>query len=170
MSRKIKTLIIAAAVLLFLGAALAVVLIMLPERKESVSSGDITSNILDFLGEDGEQITVLLNRSADEVLKMSVSNEKGGYVFDRMQRGEEYYWKTDALGEVTPDEAAIRRFIGFICELSGTVPVEENVSGDGLDKYGLKDPVARVVLSLEDGTGAEISFGIHSPSKTLYVY
>ena len=170
MSRKIKTLIISAAVLMVLGAALAVVLLKLPERKEPASSGDITSNLLDFLGEDGERITVLLNRSADEVLKMSVSNDKGGYVFDRMQRGEEYYWETDALGDVAPDEVAIRRFIGLICELSGTEPVEENVSGEGLDKYGLKDPEARVVLSFEDGTGAEISFGICNPSKTQYVY
>lgn len=170
MSKKVKTLIISAAALVVLTAILAVVLINIPEKNEPNSSIDLTSNLLDFLGEDDEQITVLLNRSADEVLKLTVSNENGGYILNRKERGEDYYWETDALGGVAPDEAALRRFVGYFSSLSGTAPVEENVSGDGLEKYGLKTPSATVLLSFEDGTSAEFSFGIRNPSKTQYLY
>lgn len=171
MSAKIRTLIIAAAVLAVLGAALVIVLLNAPRREQSGDNSDlITSNILDFLGEDEEQITILTNQSAESVVKLVVTNENGGYTFDRKKRDDEYYWETDALGGVTPDEDAIRRFVGYLSMLGGTLPVEENVSLDGLEKYGLKEPIASAVLSFEDGTCAEISFGILNPAKTQYVY
>lgn len=168
-----RSLIIAAAVLVVLGAVLAVVLLVIPEKneKENPQNSDISmSDVLDFLGEDGEQITVLTDQSADSVLKLSVSNKNGGYTFNRVKNGEEYRWATDALGDVSPDDDAIRRFVGCLSMLSGTVPVEENVSGVALDKYGLKDPAAKAELSFEDGTSAVLSFGIRNPSQTGYVY
>lgn len=171
MSGKVKTLIIAASALVILGVVLAVILLNdAPWEKEPENSGESISNILDFLDDDEDNILILLNRSADEVLKLTVQNENGGYTFDRKQRGEEYYWETDALGEVAPDEAAMRRFVGYLATLSGTALVEENVSGDALEKYGLKTPAVTAELSFEDGTSVMFSFGIRNPSKTEYVY
>lgn len=170
MSGKVKTLIIAASALVLLGVVLTVILLNPPQEKEPEGSGAAMSNILDFLDEDEGKFRVLLNRSVDEVLKLTVRNESGGYTIDRKQRDDEYYWETDALGKVVPDEAAIRRFVGYLATLSGTPPVEENVSGDALEKYGLKTPAVVAKLSFEDGTSAVLSFGIRNPSKTDYVY
>ncbi len=173
MSGKVRSLIIAAAVLVVLGAVLAVVLLKVPEKtekKDPENSDASISNVLDYLTEDEEQITVLTNQSADSVLTLSVSNENGGYTLDRVKNGEEYHWETDALGDVSPDYDAIRRFVGYLSMLSGTVPVEENVSGGALDKYGLKSPLATAQLSFEDGTSVVLSFGIRNPSQTGYVY
>lgn len=169
MSGKVRSLIIAAAVLVVLGAVLAVVLLNVPEKKDPEDPEISMSNVLDFL-DDEEQITVLTNQPADNVLKLSVSNENGGFTFERVKNGEEYRWETGSLGDVKPDDDAIRRFVGYLSMLSGTVPVEENVSGDALDKYGLKDPPATAELSFEDGSSAVLSFGIRNPSQTGYVY
>lgn len=172
MSAKIRTLIIAAAVLAVLGAALVIVLLNVPEKEQSGYDSDaLTSNILDFLGEDEEKVTILIDQPAESVVKLVVTNENGSYTLDRRQRDdEEYYWETDALGDVKPDEDAMERFVGLLSMLSGTLPVEENVTAEGLEKYGLKDPVAKAALSFEDGTSVEISFGIRNPSKEDYVY
>lgn len=171
MSAKIKTLIIASAVLAVLGAVLAIVLLNPPkEGDQNGNSDSLTSNILDLLGDDEEQITVLSDQPADSVVKLVVTNENGGYTFDRKKRDDEYYWETDALGDVSPDEAAIKRFVGYLSMLSGTLPVEENVSSEGMEKYGLKEPKAKAALTFEDGTSVDISFGIINPAKTQYVY
>ena len=170
MSKKVKTLIISAGALLVLAAALIIVIWIVPEKDAQNYSDDLTSNILDLLGGDEEQITPLLNRSVDEVMKLTVSNNDGGYTFDRMERDGEYYWVTDALGEVAPDDAAIRRFIGYFSALYGSLPVEENVSGEGLEKYGLKAPAATVELEFEDNTSARFLFGIRNPAKTDNLY
>ena len=172
MSRKIKTLIISASALIAL-AVLLIVVINLPEKPNDApnsSYDEMMSNILDFLGDDEEPITPLLNRSVEEVEKLTVTNEYGSFYFDRVEGDDGFYWVTDAMGEVTPDDDAIRRFIGYFSALYGTEPVEENVSGEGLEKYGFSPPSATVELELDDGTKVRFLFGIRNPAKTGYLY
>lgn len=170
MSRSVKSIIIAAAVLVLLGAALAVLLLIAPKDEVSGSSDSDYSDILSFLGDDGDGATIITNIDTDNVKELAVVNENGGYTFTRFERDGKFFWQTDALGGVEPDEDVIRRNIGYLARLTGTAPVEEEVFGSDLEKYGLKEPSAAVSFSLDDGSSVVLSFGIRNPARTEYVY
>ncbi len=162
----IKPIIIAAAVLVLLAAILGVLLITAPKGERS---GVSDSDILSFIEEEGDGMTVINNYEPDNVAKLIVTNENGGYTLTRAERDGEYYWQTNALGEVTPDEASIRRNIECFAQLAG-IFVAEDVSSNDLEKYGLNKPFGAAELYLDDGTEVTVSFGIRNPAKTEYVY
>ena len=165
MKQSVKAVLIAAGVLLVLGIALAVILLV-PEKTPDVSEPNVD---LSHIWDDGEeQLVPITSKPQNSILELSIENEKGSYAFTRHKRDSSYYWTTDALGEVLPDEAAIGRFVDSFTFLCGSSVVEENASA--LDKYGLDDPLATVGISFEDGTSATLLFGIKNPVRDSYAY
>lgn len=166
MSRTVKSVIIAAAALVLLAAALVILLLTAPKDE---SSGSEPSSNVSLFDDEGDDLTVITDYESDTVLKLAVTNENGGYTLTRAERNGEYYWQTDGLANVQPDEDAIKRNIEIFTQLAG-VPVAEHLSEEDLKEYGLNEPTGAAELEFDDGTRVTITFGRRNPLKTQYVY
>lgn len=165
MSKTAKNALIAGAACLVL-AIIAVILLLTAPKKEQETSTPVSR-------EESIQIT---NKSADNVLAITVKNESGEFTFSRETRSsakedgtvtESYYWKSKELLGVGQSDSAVRSFIGGFANLSAKSAVEETAE---LEKYGLEKPLAAVEISFDDGTKTELYFGTENPSNTSTVY
>lgn len=193
LSKTTRTVIIAAGVLLVLGAVLLVLMLTSPagdDNSSGASTGESTgtseaadsSSVSDSSGtfSDSEKV-VITDKEQENVLKMEVRNETGSFSFERNQRevsatdddgnvstSTEYYWTSPELDGVDHNDSTIGSFVRCMAGLSASSMVEENAQD--LEKYGLADPVAEVKVTFDDGTSADIRFGIRNPAASNYVY
>ena len=190
LSKTTRTVIIAAGVLLVLGAVLLVLLLTAPSGEENTSSGEsgassVASDIIsDLVGTEessqDERLTIN-NKQQSEVLKLEITNETGSFSFERNSRqvsstddngavttSTEYYWVSPELSGITHNDSTIGAMVRSLAGLSAKDIVEENASD--LDKYGLKTPVSTVKIAFDDGTENEMCFGIRNPAASNYVY
>ena len=193
LSKTTRTVIIAAGVLLVLGAVLLVLMLTSPagdDNSSGVSTGESTgtseaaysSSVSDSSGtsSDSEKV-VITDKEQENVLKMEVRNETGNFSFERNQRevsatdddgnvstSTEYYWTSPELDGVDHNDSTIGSFVRCMAGLSASSMVEENAQD--LEKYGLADPAAEVKVTFDDGTSADICFGIRNPAASNYVY
>lgn len=193
LSKTTRTVIIAAGVLLVLGAVLLVLMLTSPagdDNSSGASTGESTgtseaadsSSVSDSSGtsSDSEKV-VITDKEQENVLKMEVRNETGNFSFERNQRevsatdddgnvstSTEYYWTSPELDGVDHNDSTIGSFVRCMAGLSASSMVEENAQD--LEKYGLADPAAEVKVTFDDGTSADICFGIRNPAASNYVY
>lgn len=193
LSKTTRTVIIAAGVLLVLGAVLLVLMLTSPagdDNSSGASTGESTgtseaadsSSVSDSSGtsSDSEKV-VITDKEQENVLKMEVRNETGSFSFERNQRevsttdddgnvstSTEYYWTSPELDGVDHNDSTIGSFVRCMAGLSASSMVEEDAQD--LEKYGLADPAAEVKVTFDDGTSADICFGIRNPAASNYVY
>lgn len=193
LSKTTRTVIIAAGVLLVLGAVLLVLMLTSPagdDNSSGASTGESmgTSEVADSssgsdssgTSSDSEKI-VITDKEQENVLKMEVRNETGSFSFERNQHEvsakdddgnvstyTEYYWTSPELDGVDHNDSTIGSFVRCMAGLSASSMVEENAQD--LEKYGLADPVAEVKVTFDDGTSDDICFGIRNPAASNYVY
>lgn len=193
LSKTTRTVIIAAGVLLVLGAVLLVLMLTSPagdDNSSGASTGESTgtseaadsNSVSDSSGtsSDSEKV-VITDKEQENVLKMEVRNETGSFSFERNQRevsatdddgnvstSTEYYWTSPELDGVDHNDSTIGSFVRCMAGLSASSMVEENAQD--LEKYGLADPAAEVKVTFDDGTSADICFGIRNPAASNYVY
>ena len=174
LSKTTKTVIIAAAVLLVLGLVLMVLMLTKPAEVEDTSSEESVS-----VAEDN---TIdVTDKLPENVLSMTVANEKGEFTFQRQERivsttaedgtvssETDYFWTSPEMKGLAANDTVIKAFVRSMASLSTKEPVEENAAD--LEKYGLKDPRAQVKLSFDDGTTADLCFGIQNPADTSSLY
>ena len=163
LSKTTRTVIIAAGVLLVLGAVLLVLMLTSPagdDNSSGASTGESTgtsetadsSSVSDSSGtsSDSEKV-VITDKEQENVLKMEVRNETGSFSFERNQRevsatdddgnvstSTEYYWTSPELDGVDHNDSTIGSFVRCMAGLSASSMVEENAQD--LEKYGLADP------------------------------
>ena len=188
LSKTTRTVIIAAAVLLVLGAVLLVLMMTGSDKKEetsggtseSVSTGEDSSSSDNGTSSDSEK-TAITDKEQENVLKLEVVNETGSFSFSRQQRevsttdddgnvstSTEYYWVSPELEGVDHNDSTIGSFVRCMAGLSASSVVEEDAQD--LEKYGLATPASEVKISFDDGTSADICFGIRNPAANNYVY
>lgn len=172
-SRSVKAVVITAAFLVILGGVLAALLLTKPKPKPA--SGTPSSDV------SKSSNAYITDRSADEVTSIKVGNDSGAYTFTRQKRvinsvsesGEpikydEFYWTSEELKGVPQSDSAVRNFIIDLASLPEKSAVEDNA--EDLEKYGLEKPAASAVLRFDDGTTAEMRFGIRNPADDSGVY
>lgn len=196
LSKTTKTVIIAAAVLLALGAVLLALVMTSPKEdagsgKSDVSGQSGTSEPSGTSGtaESGDSSTasqadekVTINSYEQEnVLKLEVVNQTGSFSFDRASRevsstdddgnvstSTQYYWTSPELDGISRNDSTIGAFVRSMAGLSASSMVEENAAD--LEKYGLAEPLSDVRMTFDDGSTNEVLFGIRNPAATNYVY
>lgn len=172
LSKTTKTVIIAAAVLFVLGAVLMVLMLTKPAEEESSSSENSV--------EASTAITVT-NHERDEVASVNVHNSTGEFTFTRSERvvsstddngnvssSNEYYWTSEEMKGLSPNNTTINAFIKNMAAFDTKSLVEENAQD--LAKYGLEEPEASVTVDFDDGSRAELCFGIKNPASSGTVY
>lgn len=174
LTKTVKSVIIAAGVLLVLGVVMMILMLTAPKDNGESSSSDIASAIVD----DTVNIT---GQQTDKVLKLTVSNENGNYTFERQKRvvsstdsegkvssEDEYYWTSADLKGVPQSDTTVRNFVNNLAALPAQSVVEENA--EDLAKYGLENPAASAEVSFEDGSVIKLNFGIQNPANTSAAY
>ena len=152
MTKSVKAVVIASAVLLVLGGALLLLLLTKPKPDAGSDSGQsngITSG--------GSVNAYIVDKKADLVTSVKVENSDGSFEFTRKKRvvsetnesGEvtskdEYYWTSGDLKGVPQNDTLVRNFIANLSSLPENSTVEEK-PGD-LEKYGLSEPQSTAVL------------------------
>lgn len=172
LSKTTKTVIIAAAVLFVLGAVLMVLMLTKPAEEESSSSENSV--------EASTAITVT-DHERDEVASVNVHNSTGEFTFTRSERvvsstddsgnvssSNEYYWTSEEMKGLSPNDTTINAFIKNMAAFDTKSLVEENAQD--LAKYGLEEPEASVTVDFDDGSRAELCFGIKNPASSGTVY
>ncbi len=175
LSKSTKTIIIAAAVLLVLGIVCLVLVMTEPKEDENTSSDTSASEPV------ADESVVITDKEGTQVLTLSVKNDKGSYTFERQERivtstdeegnvssKTEYYWTSPEMGTVEPNRPTISALMNCMAGLSTKSLVEENAAD--LEKYGLKDAESTVKVSFDDGTSAELLFGIQNPAASNFCY
>ncbi len=175
LTKSVKSVIIAAGVLLVLGVVMMVLMLTAPKNGgDSSSSDDITSAVVD-------ETVNITGQQTDNVLSLAVSNENGNYTFERQKRvvsstdsegkvssKDEYYWTSVDLKGVPQSDTTVRNFVNNLAALPAKSVVEENA--DDLAKYGLESPAASAEVSFEDGSRIKLNFGIQNPANTSTAY
>ncbi|MBQ8171705.1 MAG: DUF4340 domain-containing protein [Oscillospiraceae bacterium] len=173
LSRSTRTVIIAAAVLLVLGIVFLVLMLTEPKEEGSSSTPDSSSST-------GASVSIT-DKEGIDIITAEITNEHGSYTFTRDKRTvsrtdeegnvistDEFYWKSDDLAGVTPNDTTIKAFMNCLASIDASDTVEEDAQE--LDKYGLENPVATAKVTFEDGTSAVVHFGIRNPADTSDVY
>ncbi|MCM1164558.1 MAG: DUF4340 domain-containing protein [Lachnospiraceae bacterium] len=174
MNRSVKSVVIAAGVLLVLGVVMMILMLTAPkDNGESSSSSEYSSA--------AEETVNITSQSTDKVLKLTVSNASGEYTFERQKRvvsstdsdgavssQDEYYWTSAELKGVPQSDTAVRNFVNSLAALPAKSVVEENA--EDLEKYGLASPEAGVRISFEDGSDIKLNLGIQNPASTSSAY
>lgn len=196
LSKTTKTVIIAAAVLLVLGAVLLVLVMTSPKEDAGSGNSDVSgqsgtseSSGTSGTAESGDSSTasqadekVTINSYEQEnVLKLEVVNQTGSFSFDRASRevsstdddgnvstSTQYYWTSPELEGISRNDSTIGAFVRSMAGLSASSMVEENAAD--LEKYGLAEPLSDVRMTFDDGSTKEVLFGIRNPAATNYVY
>lgn len=193
LSKTTKTVIIAAAVLLAMGAVLLVLVMTGGDGSGnstvSGQSGTAESSGTSGTAESGDSSTasqadekVTINSYEQEnVLKLEVVNQTGSFSFDRASRevsstdddgnvntSTQYYWTSPELDGISRNDSTIGAFVRSMAGLSASSMVEENAAD--LDKYGLAEPLSDVKMTFDDGSTNEVLFGIRNPAASNYVY
>ena len=196
LSKTTRTVIIAAAVLLVLGGVMLALLMTgssdnntsgagtgeagtSESSSSDNSSSDSSSSSSSSTSSDSEKI-VITDKEQENVMKLEVTNETGSFSFNRQQRevsstddgnvstSTQYYWVSPELDGVDHNDSTIGSFVRCMAGLSASSVVEEDAQD--LEKYGLASPVSQVRVTFDDGSSADISFGIRNPAATNYVY
>lgn len=166
MSKTAKHAVTTAAAAVLLGGVTAALLLIKPSE-EPVSSEEESVSVTGIQ----ESVT---DKKADNVLRLTVTNEYGEYSFERealeaAESGEtQYRWSSEELGQAPADDSAIRLFIENLSSLNAMSTVEE--SAEDIGKYGLSEPASVVEMSFDDGTKARLLFGIKNPVEEGEVY
>lgn len=168
MGNTAKKALIAGAACAVLAAVVVILLLTAPKKAQESASESSASQ---------PQSVVITEKSADNVLSISVKNEYGSFTFTRKTRASEdsdgtvaasYYWTSGELLGVGQSDSAVRSFISGFSSLTAKSVVEEDV--DELEKYGLKEPRATVTVKFDDGTEKTLCFGITNPANLSTVY
>lgn len=172
LSKNTKYIIIAAAVLLALGAVCLVLTLTKPAESDSDASGDSS--------EVSTSITVN-DKAKENVLSAEVTNSYGSYSFTRKSRvvsttdsegnvtsSDEYYWESPELEGLDQNTTSTSAFVNCFAGLTTKSLVEENAQD--LEKYGLDYPKAVVKLKFDDSTEQTLYFGIQNPAATNLCY
>ena len=175
LTKTTKTVLIAAGVLLAMGAALMALLLIKPAEQQPESSMDESSHA------EEAPAHAFTDKESENVLSMTVENSTGEFTFDRESRvtstadsegnvssETEYYWTSAQMMGLTPNASTIKAFVNNMAGLSASAEVEQGAQD--LEKYGLAQPLAKVSVSFDDGTGAVLCFGIQNPADTSSVY
>lgn len=176
LSKSTKTVIIAAAVLLLLGAVLMVLMLTKPSD-EQTSSSDAESEV----HSDVSTAVDITDKQAENVLSMTVKNAEGEFSLQRGERfvsteddegnvstSTEYFWTSPEMLSLTPNSTTVSAFVRSMASLTTKELVETNAAD--LEKYGLENPLSQVSVKFDDGTSAELCFGIQNPVSTSQVY
>lgn len=175
LSKSVISVIIAAGVLLVLGAVMMLLMLTAPgDEGESGSSGLSSVN-------SEEQTIDITNQHTDSVLKLTVTNENGAFTFERQKRvvsstdsdgkvtsSDEFYWTSADLKDVPQSDSTVRNLMNNLSALPARSVVEE--SADDLGKYGLESPLATAEVSFEDGSVVKLNFGIQNPANDSTAY
>lgn len=172
MTRSVKAVVIASAVLLVLGGVLLVLLLTSPKPDEDTSD---TPSVI------GGETVYIVDKKADEVTSIKVENAEGSFAFARQKRvvsstdgdgnvtsSDEYYWTSGDLKGVPQNDLLVRNFIAGLSTMLENSRVED--APDDLEKYGLAVPQSTAVLEFEDGTSIKMRFGIQNPADSGSIY
>lgn len=175
MTKSVKAVVIASAVLLVLGAALLVLLLTKPKPDAGANSGQ--SGITGI----GTENAYIVDKKADAVTSIKVENADGTFTFTRQKRvvsttnesggvtsSDEYYWTTGDLKGVPQNDAVVRNFIAGLSSLLENSRVED--TPDDLEKYGLVEPQSTAYLEFDDGESIKMIFGIQNPADSGSIY
>ena len=167
MTKSVKAVVIASAVLLVLGAALLVLLLTKPKPDDANSGqSDIFSGII------GSENAYIIDKKADQVTSVTVNNADGAFTFTRQKRivdsSDEYYWTSSDLKGVPQNDLTVRNFIAGLSTMLENSRVEDDP--DDLEKYGLAEPQSTAFLEFDDGTSIKMLFGIQNPADSGSIY
>lgn len=195
LSKTTKTVIIAAAVLLAMGAVLLALVMTggdgsgnstvsgqsgTAESSGTSEAADSGSDSSSTASQADEKVSIN-SYEQENVLKLEVVNQTGSFSFDRASRdvsstdddgnvstSTQYYWTSPELDGISRNDSTIGAFVRSMAGLSASSMVEENAAD--LDKYGLAEPLSDVKMTFDDGSTNEVLFGIRNPAASNYVY
>lgn len=168
MSKNLKGLLIAIAVLVILGGALTAVLLLNQQQdnSEPIDTDSLANQLL-----DDEDTAIMLNPEvADDVTEIEISNTDNFKVSLQSQATEDTKasYTIQGFEDIALDTGLISTLVNNASQLSANALVEENASD--LDKYGLNSPLANVVMHYANGTDFAFSVGSAFPMDDSQTY
>ena len=164
MSKRVRTIIIAAGVALLLGVLLVIVNI-LPSKQEENGSSSNSSGVASSEEMDVNGYIAVYSYNEDQLRKAEVKNQNGGYTINYVKKDT---YSVDGVDEFEIDGEAISDLLSRAMQIYATKTIAENPTD--LATYGLDEPTAEVKFSYDTGETIEILIGDASPSGGKYVF
>ena len=160
MSKNIKRIVIAAAVVVVLALTFVLLKYVFPEKEILIEETPVPTE---------SPVYYLLRRSGSEVSGLTFHYEDGSEFDIRVQRGE----NGSASFVCDPEddffgynESRFRSMLFTTASISATSKIEENPAD--LSIYGLDDPQFSITVSLDDGSSPTIYVGNETPVQSYY--
>lgn len=155
MKKNKKLLLLAGAAILALGLATAILLIFGSDSDNN--SSEVSSEV--------DTTVALTSQNADDVSTLTVKNQKGEFVINRLGISK---WGIDKLGEVPVVQDTFSASISAVAALNASQLVEASCTE--MDKYGLDKPSAEFTITYKENKAEPITFcvGLYSESFSSY--
>lgn len=146
MSKKIRTIIIAVAVLLVM-TGITIALLMMKKNKDDGENKPIDVDIITLIKEDPYSLEFA-----------EIKNETGEYVIEKTA---ERQWRIKELEDIIQMDYMYTETIAEISSVNALSIIEENCGN--LDKFGLNTPVATLHSKYANGKEYKVALGATSP-------
>ncbi|MBR0485073.1 MAG: DUF4340 domain-containing protein [Oscillospiraceae bacterium] len=170
MSKNVKTLIAAVTALVILGGALTAVLLLNKNAEEENSQIDVSSLANELLDDDEKNAVLLNDESAEDLKEIEISNQDVFRVYQLSAKTDDAdaVYTIEGCEDIPLDKGYLSTLVNNASSLSADQLVEENPAD--LSKYGLSEPVSKVVMHYQDGTDFMFSVGSVSPMDSTQTY
>lgn len=173
MSHNVKYLLAGVLALVILGSALTILLLISKQQEDSplLDTDSLAEELL-----DEEDKTILVNPGkSDDLEKIEISNSRNSenfrvYLQTPATDESSAVYTIEGLEDVALDTGLISTLVNNASELSANSLVTENLPETDLNKYGLDQPAADVVMHYADGTDFAFSVGNASPMDDSATY
>lgn len=138
-----------------------------PEASSSSSEDETVNQVINDINDTPTDAPVIIDRGSEDIKSIKVTNEKGGYTFERSASGKTE-WTISEIEGLTENTVLENSLYNAAGQISAYKAAEENVTDWA--KYGLEEPRATVEIMYNDDTSAVMKIGDESPEdKYSYV-
>ena len=169
MGKNAKIIIFSLIALAVLGGVAALLILTAPVKEEKTDDSEFKEPVT---ASDSADLT-LCNRQKDEVSRIDVTNENGGFTIvpsGNTDGNGDIIWSVEGVGDAPLDSAAVTKIVGFASSVDARDLAEKITDKASLEKYGLDKPRAVVKTTFTDGTSFEFRIGKDVPSISTAAY
>lgn len=150
-----------------LAASMGGVLLFLDKTGGQTDSSSADESSSAVIKQKENNKTQLVDRSAEDVVKVAVTNKSDSFVMERNNTGKTV-WNIDALPDLTLSLSEENGLADCAATLKSFDTVEEN-AGD-MSKYGFDDPTSTFTVTFSDGEERTFVVGNMLPNSDRYYY
>ncbi len=168
MSRGKRLLVLCLVLVLLVGTLSAVVILKKNETDEDSSSSYSASTYGVILENEENTLKSIAVKNKTDEYTLLLKKETKESSDESGEPEETLTWYIEGHEDWTLNSTSISNLVAIGTRLNASALVNEDAANVDLAEFGLKNPVATVTITLEDGTQKKVLFGDNTPDGIYY--